>query len=112
MSASVSDKSLPLPTAVQLFAAGHVMPANAPKLGAAIGVIDQLVPFQCSASVWVSTSSSTKPTALQSVEVAHDTPSSRLGAEPTLGTFTIAHVDPFQRSANTVIVEPSCGCLK
>ena len=78
-------------------------------LGFGDGTIDQFVPFQCSVNVLieivVAVNVEEKPTAVQSVAVAHDTPV-RLGRNTPvgLGLGTIDQVVPFQCSVRVLAV--------
>jgi hypothetical protein len=66
----------------------------------ALGVMDQLVPFQISARAeMVSDAKSTVfPTATQSVESVHETPTSELSTLATFGLGTMDQVVPSQDS--------------
>jgi hypothetical protein len=65
------------------------------------------MPFQTSVSVKLRPALSTKsPTALQSVEVGHETPRSSLPlASGGLGVGWIAQVEPSHRTANVSVPE-------
>jgi hypothetical protein len=96
--------SVKLPTAVQA-ADVHETPLS-PLAVASVGFevvwMDQLVPFQRSASVrWVPVLAVKLPTAVQAVADVHETPLSPLAVAPAgFGVFSIDQVVPFQRSAS------------
>ena len=88
------------PTAVQAFAAVQSTPltcAFRPPLGVAMVWIDQVVPFQTSAQVWVLS----EPTASQEDEDVHDTSLSWAVVDPVGAGVVFRDQDvPFHCSAN------------
>ena len=72
---------------------------NAP-FGFGVGWMDQVVPFQASASVDEDAGLFELPTAVHAVEDVHETPDSELAAAPLgLGVESSIQVVPFQPSA-------------
>jgi len=97
------------PTEKQLVVVGHDTPTrNAPgrPVGFGLGMIDQPVPFQCSASVVAgdgpeSSEFAAEPTATQLVGLGHDTPSSAMsGSAFGFGLRMTDQPDPSQCSTN------------
>jgi len=93
-----------LPTARHALVAVHTTPErrlSVPPVGSCVGWIDQLVPFQLSASVSEMPEAFVKlPTAWQSLADVHETPERRLSVAPTgFGVDCIDQLVPFQLSA-------------
>jgi hypothetical protein len=91
-----------LPTAVQAVVVGHETPAIEPDrpLRAGVDWINQLVPFQRSASVPMPVAA---PTAVQAVLDGHETPLRRLSAPVAFGVLCTDQLVPFQRTANVTM---------
>jgi hypothetical protein len=109
---SANKPAPPSPTAKQLVVLAHdtavKFDCDAP-CGFGLTTIDHLAPFQCSTNVLKTAFSEAglvaeNPTAEQSVEVAHDTPTSTpsVGAAG-LGLGTIDQLDPFHRSISVAV---------
>ncbi len=88
-----------LPTAVQAVVVGQETPAIEPDrpLRAGVDWINQLVPFQRSASVPMPVAA---PTAVQAVLDGHDTPLRTSPAPVGLGVLCADQLVPFHRTAN------------
>ena len=92
------------PTAKQLAAFAHDTPkkmlvALPEPLG--LATIDQLVPFHCSTNVTTAELLNSRPTAVQSVVVGHDTLLRMFSSAPgSFGLVTIDQLVPFQCSTN------------
>jgi hypothetical protein len=90
------------PTARQLVALKQETPRKpeSPSAGFSLVGIDQLVPSQCSTSVWPY-APTLRPTATQNVVLGHDTPRRTIELWlPGFGMGEIAQLDPFHRIAN------------
>src|SRR6202035_2490116 len=103
--------STEFPTAVHALAELHDTPLSA-LVRAAFGLgvvwIDQLVPFQPSATVAALAASEPEdPTAVHALAELHDTPFITLNCAPFgLGVDWIDQLVPFQRSANVTAAPP------
>jgi hypothetical protein len=100
-----------VPTAVQAEGLLHETPPRVlfwmlEVLG--LGTIDHAEPFHDSISVWFSApSTASTPTAVQAVELLHETPVNELGwLSEVLGLGTIDHTEPFHDSISVWLREP------
>ena len=88
------------PTAKQLVVVGHDTPfktVEADPAGLGLATIDQVVPFQCSASDFSAAPSKNEPTAKQLAVLGHDT-AARWLCELVVGGAATDHATPSQRS--------------